>query len=145
MKEKKLFLLLTLFAATLLCSNSAYAQKVRYVHTKSIDSNGIERKESRVWYLEFSNNQNTIVSDLWGGSGCDVYYQYHHMENGNKIYYQYSRSHYDGTVYQSDNYLVASPDLSVINDVAYNSKTGKIFFITVYEQQPEPRKGNLYR
>ena len=150
MKEKKLFLLLALFAATLLCSNSAYAQKVRYVHTKSIDSNGIERKEGKVHYFEFSNNGNKIADRSYESE--DSYYQYDHMENGNKIFYKhalvlnidlYGSSRSYMTIKTS--YIVALPDLSVFNKVSLNSDTGKPYSVQVFERQAEPSKGNLYR
>lgn len=148
MKEKKLFLLLALFAATLLYSNSAYAQKVRYVYKKTIDANGIESKIdyiSDIWYLEFSNNKNTIVIDAKHIiANVKLWYQYDHKENGNLIYYKYRRytDHLGNlkTECIPDNYLVASPDFSVINDVIGYTKR-----VDVIEQQPEPSKGNLYR
>ncbi len=155
MKEKKLFLLLALFAATLLCSNSTYAQKVRYVRTKTIDYNGIERKEGKVHYFEFSNNGNKIADRSYESE--DSYYQYDHMENGNKIFYSHQRafgiagdaisgySEVNQIITNKYSYIVALPDLSVFNKVSLNSNTGKPNWVQVFERQAEPSKGNLYR
>lgn len=155
MKEKKLFLLLALFAATLFYSNSAYAQKVRYVRTKSIDPNGIESKDGRVHYFEFSNNGNKIADRSY--ESADRYYQYDHMENGYKIFYLHARaigiagdfrsgySEVNHYVTCKDSYIVALPDLSVFNKVSLNSNTGKPNWVQVFERQAEPSKGNLYR
>ena len=156
MKKKILLSVLVCFFVSFI-TNFAYAQKTRYVLTKSIDANGVEYKENRVKYFTFENNNNKITPDnrnfdcsfVMYGSNV-VYFKYDHKENGNLVYYGYIMDSGVGIRPAIHNnilfaYIVASPDLCVLNFVNADLTTGQPTMRLVYKKQAEPSKGTLYR
>lgn len=123
-------------------------QKIRYVGTKSIDKDGVQRKLNRAEYYEFNGD---FVYDNGGFS-----YKYHHSENGNKIYYLWSTnedfSNMDPFNYQrkyktdycSQHVLVFSSDYKLLNEI-WQNETGERINTNVFEQRDQEKIGEMYR
>lgn len=133
-----LSLLLAMFAWT-----DANAQKVRYVFTKRIDSEGNTHQPSAAWapmviYINFNGNVVTEQQN-WG----TLMFKYRYNDGGNSVYCMVARDAVNGRETWVENSMyVFSSDKRTLNKVSYFD--GQRQWTLVYKRQDQPETGGFY-
>ena len=112
-------LLLGLF----LFSLNVSAQKIRYVSTKHVDQNGVQKTfgidERGVWFINYQND-NTLALTPAVSDSYPLLYGFHHKDGDNYVYYQIATEIINGSKsFNEDGVIVVSPDGSLVNWISY--------------------------
>ena len=120
------------------------AQQIRYVLTKTIDRDGVERLQDGTsqMFLTFSGNTVNVKYDS-KSSTLSFNFQYHHRDGSNAVYYQVAIDILSGRQSLNESsLLVISPDRSYVNSIMYFQGKPDI---SVYQQKGEDTYEHMYK
>ncbi len=110
-----------LLAAALMffVANVSAQQTIRYVHTKTIDRDGVVHPGSGGYIIKLSFSGD-YVHMSYSSSGMSFPFKFHHNSSGNSVYYQWATNYtgYGQTgVYNEDSILMISSDKNLVNHI----------------------------